>query len=75
MASISPTLFGNHSGQLLEVVAIGRKNAGRYGFEKIVAFYSCPFCIVMPTSGGKKEGGGEEPGGGGVSLKVRYDDG
>ena len=29
----------------------------RYCFEKIVAFYLCPFCIVMPTSG--ERGGGE----------------
>jgi hypothetical protein len=44
----------------------------RYVFEKIVAFYSCPFCIVTPTSGGeRKEGEGEEPwGAGGAERDV-----
>ena len=45
----------------------------RYVFEKIVAFYSCPFCTVMPTSGEKR--GGVLVGGEGDELEVRNDDG
>ncbi len=47
-------------------------SSNRYGFAKIVTFFLCPFCIVMPTSG---ERGGEFSGGKGGELEVRNDDG
>jgi hypothetical protein len=42
-------------------------STNRYGFAKIVAFYSCPFCTVMPTSG-EKRGGSFGGGGGGRGM-------
>ncbi len=67
---------------MLEVVANQEKkcrigirhspSTDRYGFEKIVAFYSCPslHCHVHLWEGGKKEGGREEPWGGGRKRDV-----
>jgi hypothetical protein len=54
-------------------------SSNRYGFAKIVAFFLCPFCIVMPTPGGGRVGGNFAREGRGVNWKCEmmmmgYDD-
>jgi hypothetical protein len=45
-------------------------SSNRYGFAKTVAFFLCPFCIVMPTPGEEEWGGGNSAGEGkGVNWK------
>jgi hypothetical protein len=49
-------------------------SSNRYGFAKTVAFFLCPFCIVMPTPGEEEWGGGFCGGGKGGELVMMMGD-